>query len=104
MGSTYKIDKYPDLVLELGKKWCPETNTFVFIWGEATLTLEDTMLCGGYSVLGCPVFSSPETILTPIGASEMKETEERLNDTRLVLFKSKSKRACQSLWMKRFIE
>lgn len=38
--------------------WCPETNTFVFPWpwpAEATVTLEDVMVLGGFSVLGEPV-------------------------------------------------
>lgn len=104
MGSTYKINKYPDLVLELGKKWCPETNTFVFLWAEATVTLEDMMICGGYSVLGCPVFTPPETLLCPLEASTMKETEAKLNEARSALLRSKGKKACQHEWMRRFME
>ncbi|KAM6600493.1 hypothetical protein CsatA_020102 [Cannabis sativa] len=96
MGSTYKINKYPEVVLELAKKWSPETNTFLFLWGEATVTLEDIALCGGYSVLGCPVFS-------PLESSYMEEMEEMLKEARLEIVRSKAKKACQSAWMTRFM-
>ncbi|PON51537.1 Aminotransferase-like mobile domain containing protein [Parasponia andersonii] len=104
MGSTYKINKYPDVVLELGKKWCPETNTFVFRWAEATLTLEDMMRCGGYSVLGCRVFGPPETFLGLLEASKVKAIEEKLNKARLDFVRSKARKACQHAWMKHFME
>uniref|UniRef100_A0A2N9J6D8 Aminotransferase-like plant mobile domain-containing protein n=1 Tax=Fagus sylvatica TaxID=28930 RepID=A0A2N9J6D8_FAGSY len=51
MGSKYSISRHQDLVLGLAEKWCPKTNTFIFLWGEATVTLEDMMVLGGYSVL-----------------------------------------------------
>ncbi|XP_062094097.1 uncharacterized protein LOC133800151 [Humulus lupulus] len=104
MGSTYKINKYPEVVLELAKNWCPATNTFLFLWAEATVTLEDMALCGGYSVLGCPVFSPPETFLTLLESSRMTETEEKLNEARLEIVRSKAKKACQLAWMRRFME
>ncbi|KMT12677.1 hypothetical protein BVRB_4g087760 [Beta vulgaris subsp. vulgaris] len=53
--STYNIKRYNELVVELAAKWCIETNTFVFSWGEATITLEDVMILGGFSVLGYSV-------------------------------------------------
>ncbi|AAG29638.1 hypothetical protein [Arabidopsis thaliana] len=43
-ASTYKIHKNTDLVLGVAEKWSPDTKTFVFSWGEATITLEDVML------------------------------------------------------------
>ncbi|XP_019091146.1 PREDICTED: uncharacterized protein LOC104744028 [Camelina sativa] len=58
MASTYKISKNTDLVLGIAEKWCPDTNTFVFSWGEATITLEDVMLLSGLPVLGSPVFAA----------------------------------------------
>ncbi|XP_047266872.1 uncharacterized protein LOC124897696 [Capsicum annuum] len=55
MGSVYKV--YIDKVLIFGlvERWCCETNTFMFPWGEATVTLEDMMILGGFDVLGGPV-------------------------------------------------
>lgn len=40
------------MLLGLAEFWSPETNTFVFPWGEATITLEDVMVLGGFSALG----------------------------------------------------
>ncbi|XP_074310965.1 uncharacterized protein LOC141646881 isoform X1 [Silene latifolia] len=56
-GSTYHIDKVRDLIFSLVERWCPETNTFVFPWGEATVTLEDVYVLGGFSPLGISVLS-----------------------------------------------
>lgn len=55
LSSLYEIRRNQSLILELVKYWCPQTNTFVFPWGEATITLEDVMILGGFSVLGEPV-------------------------------------------------
>ncbi|KAL8093393.1 hypothetical protein AgCh_035314 [Apium graveolens] len=52
LASTYKIPKHKELIIGLAERWCAETNTFVFPWGEVTITLEDVMFLGGYSVLG----------------------------------------------------
>ncbi|GLT65940.1 hypothetical protein SLA2020_383400 [Shorea laevis] len=51
MGSTYEIKQHKKLALGFAERWSPETNTFIFPWSEATITLEDVMVCGGYSVL-----------------------------------------------------
>lgn len=77
MGSTCENQRNKDLILVLAEKWCRETNTFVFPWGEATITLEDIMvsLSGGFSDLGSPIFSPLETL-------ELKEIEERLIQAR----------------------
>ncbi|GAA0179904.1 hypothetical protein LIER_30034 [Lithospermum erythrorhizon] len=61
LTSTYKIKKHKKLVMALAERWGVETNTFVFAWGEATITLEDLMVLGGYSVLGKPVFDPLDT-------------------------------------------
>ncbi|RHN67036.1 putative aminotransferase-like, plant mobile domain-containing protein [Medicago truncatula] len=50
------IIKNQDLVCGIVEKWCCETNTFVFLFGEATITLEDVIVLGGYSLFGHPVF------------------------------------------------
>ncbi|XP_074310513.1 serine/threonine-protein phosphatase 7 long form homolog [Silene latifolia] len=56
-GSTYHIARVSDLIYNLVERWCPETNTFVFPWGEATVTLEDVYVLGGFSPLGDSVLS-----------------------------------------------
>ncbi|CAI9760434.1 unnamed protein product [Fraxinus pennsylvanica] len=65
MASMYKIYVDRDLIFGLAERWCSETNTFIFPWGEATVTLEDMLILGGFSVLGSPVSSpldSPELV------------------------------------------
>ncbi|CAN7097569.1 unnamed protein product, partial [Brassica rapa subsp. narinosa] len=58
MASTKGFNKDTDLVLGMAERWCPDTNTFLFPWGEATVTLEDVMVLLGFSVLGSPVFAA----------------------------------------------
>ncbi|XP_071906334.1 uncharacterized protein [Coffea arabica] len=97
MNSTYLITRNEDLIFSFGEKWCPDTNTFVFPWGEATITLEDMMILGGYSVLGDPVFR-------PVDTDEFAEVEKKLLLARSGLAKSKSKKPSQSLWLTKFMD
>ncbi|KAL8470042.1 hypothetical protein ACS0TY_032781 [Phlomoides rotata] len=69
------IPRLNHLILELVEKWCPKTNSFVFPWGEASITLEDIMVLGGYPVLGEPVLIPPEN-------EEMEETVDKLETAR----------------------
>ena len=52
LNSSYKILENHDLVLSFVKKWCHETKTFVFVWGEVGITLEDILVIAGFSVWG----------------------------------------------------
>ncbi|GMN51544.1 hypothetical protein TIFTF001_020697 [Ficus carica] len=77
MGSIYIIKRERDFVLELAQKWCSETNSFIFPWGEATLTLEDMKVLGGFPVLGEPVLArlnDQESV--EIKAKLIEETKE----------------------------
>ncbi|KAG2304954.1 hypothetical protein Bca52824_033605 [Brassica carinata] len=58
MASTKDFHKDTDLLVGIAERWCPDTNTFLFPWGEATVTLEDVMLLLGFSVLGSPYFAA----------------------------------------------
>ncbi|KAH9803555.1 PMD domain-containing protein [Citrus sinensis] len=84
LNSTHEIRRNYDLVLGLAEKWCPETKSFIFSWGEATITLEDMMIAG-YSVLGSPVFS-------PLETDELMETQEKLNQAVKELNRSTAKK------------
>ncbi|OMP03116.1 hypothetical protein COLO4_10613 [Corchorus olitorius] len=97
MNSTYQIKRNNDLVFGLAEKWCCETKSFVFSWGEASVTLEDVMILGGFSVLGSPVFN-------PLETDELKEVEEGLKNARLEIVRSKAKKACPRLWMQKFMD
>ncbi|XP_074310517.1 uncharacterized protein LOC141646545 [Silene latifolia] len=65
-GSTYQIEKQIDLLLCLAEKWCPESNTFVFPWGEVSITVEDVMVLGGFSPLGDSVMSSSSSVVDDV--------------------------------------
>ncbi|KAI6690535.1 hypothetical protein NL676_027363 [Syzygium grande] len=81
--STFSIRKHPGLVLGLAQRWCPGTNTFVFPWGEATITLEDVMVLGGYSVWGSSPVSSHLGSQAKLGRarSEMTKTPANVADS-----------------------
>ncbi|KAJ1389548.1 Aminotransferase-like, plant mobile domain [Sesbania bispinosa] len=96
LSSLYKIQPNTPLILGLVEYWSPKTNTFVFPWGEATITLEDVMILGGFSVLGEPV-TLPVT-------DDMLAMEAKLVELRRKMWKSKSKKADQHSWIKLFME
>ncbi|KAL2557451.1 Aminotransferase-like [Forsythia ovata] len=56
MNLTFNIHHNDDLILGIAEKWCFKTNTFVFPWGKATITLEDLMFLGRFSVLSSPEY------------------------------------------------
>jgi hypothetical protein len=73
MSTMCQIVRNQDLVYGIVEKWCCETNTFVFPFGEATITLEDVMVLEGYPILlGDPVFTSLDE------DHEMREVEKKL--------------------------
>ncbi|EOA19556.1 hypothetical protein CARUB_v10002577mg [Capsella rubella] len=74
-ASAYNITKNPSLIFSVAEKWCSETKSFIFPWGEATITLEDVMVLLGFSVLGSPVFA-------PLESSEMRDSAEKLEKLR----------------------
>ncbi|MCI39363.1 serine/threonine-protein phosphatase 7 long form-like protein, partial [Trifolium medium] len=96
MSTKCQILKNENLLFGVVEKWCCETNTFVFPFGEATITLEDVMVLGGYPVLGDSVF-------TPLVDKEMREVEKKLILARNELSKTNSGSARASLWMDIFI-
>ncbi|KAK2387268.1 serine/threonine-protein phosphatase 7 long form protein [Trifolium repens] len=99
MSTKCRIKKYNDLLYGIVEKWCSETNTFVFSFVEATITLEDVMVLGGYPILGDPVFISLED-------EEMREVEKKLILARkeLITDKKQGGDTRTSLWMDIFID
>ncbi|KAL0716712.1 hypothetical protein Bca4012_066034 [Brassica carinata] len=91
-ASTYKIPKNPSLILSLSRKWSPKSKTFVFPWGEATITLEDVTVLLGFSVLGSSVHN-------PLSNPEMKESVLRLEKRRRESVKGRVK---QVSWISSF--
>ncbi|VVB00779.1 unnamed protein product [Arabis nemorensis] len=95
MSSTYRIKPDKDLVLGIAEKWCPDTRTFVFPWGETSITLEDVMVLLGFSVSGLPVFASLDA-----SGERIKEKIER----EWVKIKIKISFVTQLVWMERFMD
>ncbi|XP_021606233.2 uncharacterized protein LOC110610563 [Manihot esculenta] len=95
-SSRYEICCNRDLILALAEFWCSETNTFVFPWGEATITLEDVMVIGGFPVTGEPV-ASPLT-------GELVKIEEAMEEKRKELQKNRAKKTTHFAWMRHFME
>ncbi|KAL1207091.1 putative serinePthreonine-protein phosphatase 7 long form [Cardamine amara subsp. amara] len=96
MASTYIIYKNTALVLGVAEKWCPDTKTFVFPWGEATITLEDVMMLLGFSVLGSPVFETLD--------SSGEKIMEKLKKEWVNLKPGRVRYVSQVSWMKRFMD
>ncbi|KAM3396253.1 hypothetical protein P3S68_005259 [Capsicum galapagoense] len=113
-GSVYKVHTDKNLIFGLAERWCCDTNTFVFPWGEATVTLEDMMILGGFSVLGGQVSF-------PLQSPELVEIEQNLEKARMELIGLKADNhnrwlnffmnsgrdyeheAFLSLWLSRFV-
>ncbi|KAB2615681.1 hypothetical protein D8674_022269 [Pyrus ussuriensis x Pyrus communis] len=95
INSTYKIRRQTDLVFGFVEKWCSETNTFSFPWGETTITLEDVMVLGGFSVLG-------DSVLCPLEISQLKEIHEKLLAQRRQIARNKGNVTTQ-IWQKKFM-
>ncbi|XP_009623707.1 protein MAINTENANCE OF MERISTEMS-like [Nicotiana tomentosiformis] len=97
-GSVYQVHKNLDLLFVFGEKWCPKTNTFVFPWGEATITLEDVFVLGGYSLLG-------ECVVT--SAFLVSEDEVRINDRLLEAYRegvrTPSRKTTHPWWLEQFM-
>ncbi|PRQ31722.1 putative protein-serine/threonine phosphatase [Rosa chinensis] len=96
MSSKYETNFNKDLVLVLAEFWCSETNTFVFDWGEATITMEDVMLLGGFSVLG-------KQVTRPINGVLM-ETVEEMEKKKTELTRTPAKKAYHFNWMTHFMK
>jgi len=99
MHSTFIVVRDYDFIIGLAEKWCPKTNTFVFPWGEATITLEDMIILGGYSVLGSPVSSCSD-----YESRELKEIEDKLAEAGRNISRGKVIKPCQSKWMEKFMD
>ncbi|XVF77544.1 hypothetical protein PTKIN_Ptkin14bG0053500 [Pterospermum kingtungense] len=96
MSSRYDMKPHKELVLGLAGKWCLGTNTFVFPWGEATTTLEDVMICGGYSVLG-------ESVSSPLKTKQQVKVEKKLREGHKEAAKGNSLVATHRAWMDYFM-
>ncbi|KAL3333508.1 hypothetical protein AABB24_033534 [Solanum stoloniferum] len=74
-SSIYRVQTDENLIFGLVERWSCETNSFMFPWGEATVSLEDMMILGGISVLG-------DSVKSPLQSPELVEMEEYLENAR----------------------
>ncbi|XP_047307197.1 uncharacterized protein LOC124910568 [Impatiens glandulifera] len=96
-GSLCNIVQQKEVILELSDRWCSETKSFIFPWGEATVTLEDVAAIGGFSL-------GDFCVLKPLETPDVKEIEDLLIAERREIVRSKASRACQKLWMDKFMD
>ncbi|GAB2227543.1 hypothetical protein Droror1_Dr00009365 [Drosera rotundifolia] len=96
LASLHRISPCPSLVLGLAEHWCPRTNTFLFPWGEATVTLEDVMVLTGVPVVGDEVKKLEE--------EKEKGLVEELRRVRRELCRGSGKKAKHGAWMKHFMD
>jgi len=97
MSTKCLILKNQDLLYGVVDKWCWKTNTFVFPFGEATITLEDVMVLGGYPVIGDPIF-------TKVQDKEMREVEKKLIIARQKPWQTTQAKCTTSKWMDMFVD
>ncbi|XP_018623190.1 uncharacterized protein [Nicotiana tomentosiformis] len=94
IASTFKICMHNDLIIALAERWCLETNTFILPWGEATVTLEDMVVLGGYSVWG-------HCVLKPVKTKDSFEVEKTLCEAHKII-KARKRNVNHHAWMEYF--
>ncbi|PKU64906.1 uncharacterized protein LOC110104273 [Dendrobium catenatum] len=97
-SSTYKIRRELSSILGAAAFWCEETNTFLFPWSEATITLEDVMILGGFPVTGEPL-KKREAF-----EGDLLEMEKAMIAEHRKFNKTKWRKADQTLWTRQFME
>uniref|UniRef100_A0A0D9XY95 Aminotransferase-like plant mobile domain-containing protein n=1 Tax=Leersia perrieri TaxID=77586 RepID=A0A0D9XY95_9ORYZ len=84
------------LLLLLAGFWSAAKGSFVFPWGEATVTLEDVAVLAGLPVVGVPV--SEEVIAT------LAADVSALEVARVVMNRGKCRKPVYSAWIRHFLE
>ncbi|KAM3278399.1 hypothetical protein ACQJBY_045954 [Aegilops geniculata] len=96
LATTGWVRRDEGLLLQLAGFWSGETNTFVFPWGEATVTLEDMAVLGGLPLLGRPVWSRlPD---------ELRGDVDALQAAWIALNRCTTKKPSFAPWVKQFVE
>ncbi|CAM0954544.1 unnamed protein product [Alopecurus aequalis] len=95
MSTTRLVRRDEGLLLQLLAFWSRDTSTFVFPWGEATVTLEDVAVLGGLPLLGSSACAPlPDALCRDMDA---------LETIRIALNRCKSKKPVYSAWVKHFL-
>ncbi|CAN6292875.1 unnamed protein product [Urochloa humidicola] len=96
LATTYRVRRDEGALLQLAAFWSAATSTFVFPWGEATVTLQDVAALAGLPLAGGPVRA-------PV-SGELEKEVGALEAIRMVLYQSKSKKPSYGMWEKHFLE
>ncbi|KMS98433.1 hypothetical protein BVRB_4g091310 [Beta vulgaris subsp. vulgaris] len=83
LSSLHEIKPNPEIILALSEFWCSKNNTFIFPWGEATITLEDVNVLYGLPVLG-------ETVNFSLFEASSKNMEQKLQQVKDAMSTSSS--------------
>ncbi|XP_034570541.1 uncharacterized protein [Setaria viridis] len=95
LTTTYRVWRDEGALLQLAAFWSAATSTFVFPWGEATVTLQDVAALAGLPLVGGPVRAPvPEELEKEVGALEA---------VRVVLNQSKNRKPSYGVWVKHFL-
>ncbi|KAL1833864.1 hypothetical protein ACET3Z_003515 [Daucus carota] len=95
-ASTYSVPRDKMLLLGFAEFWCCDTNTFVFPWGEVTITLEDILHLGSLSVIGC-------SILTPFDNDECGHVYNCLRNEIKQVKRDHGESVTPHMWMDHFV-
>ncbi|CAN6323441.1 unnamed protein product [Urochloa humidicola] len=98
LASTCRVRrrKHERALLQLAAFWSGATGTFVFPWGEATVTLEDVAALAGLPLLG-------GSVRAPVSDRVEKEVAT-IESVRTLLNRSTKKKATFGAWVKHFVE
>ncbi|CAN6323443.1 unnamed protein product [Urochloa humidicola] len=96
LAATYRVRRDEGALLQLAAFWSAATSTFVFPWGEATVTLQDVAALAGLPLAGGPVRA-------PV-SEEIEKEAGALEAIRMVLNQSKSRKPSYGTWVKHFLE
>ncbi|XP_047047470.1 uncharacterized protein LOC124652498 [Lolium rigidum] len=96
LATTCRVRRDHGAMLQLASIWSAETNTFLFPWGEATVTLEDVAVLGGLPLLG-------RAVRAPLEDAPRGDVEA-LQAVRSALYRSKSRKPDHPAWAMRFLE
>ncbi|KAK1283644.1 hypothetical protein QJS10_CPB21g00912 [Acorus calamus] len=95
ISSKVEVKKDKEAIDGVLKFWCEGTNTFAFAWGEATVTLEDARVLGGFSVEG-------EHVRGGLEDARDREVCAWLVGMHAGFYKSSSRKASYSAWVRQF--
>ncbi|GJN36859.1 hypothetical protein PR202_gb25758 [Eleusine coracana subsp. coracana] len=96
LATTSRVRRHEAALLQLAAFWSAGTNTFIFPWGEATVTLQDVAVLAGLPLLGGPVRAA-----LPY---ELEREVTALESVRIMLNRSSKKKPTYGAWVKYFLE